>query len=124
VQLEYRPRRAICKKCGLRTEAMSWALPKGKLSKALVAFLASWAKVLSMAETSKRFGVSWNTVQRAVRVAVEYGLEHRPKTPVRVLGVDEVSRRKRHVYLTVVYDLENGYVVWVGELLGENWTSQ
>jgi len=115
VELEYRPRRVICKECGLRTEGMSWALPKGKLSKALVAFLASWAKVLSIAETAQRFGVSWNTVQRAVRVAVAYGLEHRPKTPVRVLGVDEVSRRKRHVYLTVVYDLENGHVVWVGE---------
>jgi transposase len=94
---------------------MPWALPKGKLSKALVAFLASWAKVLSLAETAKRFGVSWNTVHRAVQVAVKYGLEHRPPTPVRVMGVDEVSRRKRHVYLTVVYDLEQGHVVWVGE---------
>lgn len=94
---------------------MPWALPKGKLSKALVAFLASWTKVLSLAETAKRFRVSWNTVHRAVQVAVKYGLEHRPSTPVRVMGVDEVSRRKRHVYLTVVYDLEQGHVVWVGE---------
>jgi transposase len=85
------------------------------MSKGLVGFLASWAKVLSIAETARRFRVSWNTVQRAVRVAVEYGLEHRSTTPVRVLGVDEVSRRKRHVYLTVVYDLESGVVVWVGE---------
>lgn len=115
VILEYRPRRVVCGKCGLRTEAMPWALPKGKMSKGLVAFLASWAKALSIAETARRFGVSWNTVQRAVRVAVAYGLEHRPKTAVRVLGVDEVSRRKRHVYLTVTYDLESGVVVWVGE---------
>ena len=115
VFLEYRPRRVVCRKCGVRTEEMPWALPKGKLSKALVAFLASWTKVLSLAETAKRFRVSWNTVHRAVQVAVKYGLEHRPSTPVRVMGVDEVSRRKRHVYLTVVYDLEQGHVVWVGE---------
>ncbi len=115
VSLEYCPRRVVCKKCGVRTEMLLWGLPKGKMSKGLVGFLASLAKVLSIAETAHRFRVSWITVQRAVRVAVEYGLEHRPKTPVRVFGVDEVSRRKRHVYLTVVYDLESGVVVWVGE---------
>jgi transposase len=115
VCLEYCPRRVVCRKCGVRTEEMAWGLPKGKMSKGLVGFLASWAKVLSIAETARRFKVSWTTVQRAMRVAVEYGLEHRSTTPVRVLGVDEVSRRKRHVYLTVVYDLESGVVVWVGE---------
>ena len=33
---------------------MPWALPKGKMSKGLVAFLASWAKALSIAETALR----------------------------------------------------------------------
>ena len=115
VRLVYRPRRVVCGHCGVRTEALPWAMAKGKLSRGLVAFLASWAKVLSVAETARRFGVSWNTVHRAIQEAVKYGLLHRPRTPVRLVGVDEVSRRKGHVYLTVVYDLEAGVVIWVGE---------
>jgi transposase len=34
---------------------------------------------------------------------------------VRIIGIDEVSRRKGQVYLTVVYDLERRVVLWVGD---------
>jgi len=32
-----------------------------------------------------------------------------------LIGIDEVSRRKGQVYLTVVYDLERRVLLWVGE---------
>ena len=35
--------------------------------------------------------------------------------PLHWIGVDEVSRRKGHRYLTVVYDLERRTLLWVGE---------
>jgi transposase len=38
-----------------------------------------------------------------------------PRPPVRVIGIDEVSRRKGQVYLTVVYDLERRVLLWVGD---------
>jgi hypothetical protein len=41
-----------------------------------------------------------------VKRAVQYGLNHRTRPPVRIIGIDEVSRRKGQVYLTVLYDLE------------------
>ena len=34
---------------------------------------------------------------------------------LKAVGIDEVSYRKGHRYLTVVYDLERACVVWVGE---------
>ncbi|MDT0499331.1 transposase, partial [Algiphilus sp. W345] len=34
---------------------------------------------------------------------------------VRLLGVDEVARAKGHDYVTVVYDLESGALLWVGD---------
>jgi hypothetical protein len=40
---------------------------------------------------------------------------NRKRPPVHVLGIDEVSRRKGQVYLTVVYDLERRVLLWVGE---------
>jgi len=57
-------------------------------------------------------------VAAVVRRVVAYGLEHRRRRPVHLLAIDEVSRRKGHHYLTVVYDLERGVLLWVGE----DWT--
>ena len=50
-----------------------------------------------------------------VKRSVQYGLKHRKRPPVHVIGIDEVSRRKGQVYLTVVYDLERRVLLWVGE---------
>ena len=51
----------------------------------------------------------------AVKRAVTWGLEHRPWKPLRVIGIDEVSRSKGQRYLTLVYDLERNRLVWIGE---------
>ena len=50
-----------------------------------------------------------------VHRVVAYGLERRRRQPLHILGIDKVSRRKGHHYLTVVYDLERGLLLWVGE---------
>ena len=44
-----------------------------------------------------------------------YGLGERRQNPLHWIGIDEVSRKKGHRYLTVVYDLERRVLVWVGE---------
>src|ERR1700730_18647533 len=49
------------------------------------------------------------------KAAVGYGLRNRKRPPVHVIGIDDVSRRKGQVYLTVVYDLERRVLLWVGE---------
>src|ERR1035438_7115614 len=38
-----------------------------------------------------------------------------PSTTLFRSGIDEVSRRKGQVYLTVVYDLERRVLLWVGD---------
>jgi hypothetical protein len=51
------------------------------------------------------YGLDWKTVASVVKRAVAYGLAHRKRRPLRVIGIDEVSRKKGHQYLTLVYDL-------------------
>jgi transposase len=46
---------------------------------------------------------------------VQRGLKARKWKPLRVIGIDEVSRSKGQRYLTLVYDLERGRLVWAGE---------
>ena len=61
------------------------------------------------------YGINWKTVAGILHRVVEWGLKRRRKKPLRIIGLDEVSRKKGHRYLTLVYDLERGELVWVGK---------
>src|SRR5207253_6447996 len=71
---------------------------------------------MSWQGTARHYGLNWKSVATIVKRAVEYGLRHRARPPVHVIGIDEVSRRKGQVYLTVVYDLERRVLLWVGRM--------
>jgi transposase len=111
----YRPRRVKCPRCGVRVEDFPWAEPWARVTRVLGRAVAVMARKLSGKETAEHFGLNWKTVAAVVRRAVAYGLRHRKRGPLHVIGIDEVSRRKGHHYLTVVYDLERGVLLWVGE---------
>jgi len=111
----YRPRRVRCPRCGIRVEAVPWAPLWARVTTALARAVAALARHLSWQETARHFRLDWKSVAAIVRRMVEYGLARRRRQPLHVLGIDEVSRRKGHHYLTVVYDLERGVLLWVGE---------
>jgi transposase len=115
LKLRYRPRRVACPRCGLRVEDFPWAEPWARVTTALSNAVARLARELSWQGTARQYGLNWKSVATIVKRAVQYGLRHRKRPSVHVIGIDEVSRRKGQVYLTVVYDLERRVLLWVGE---------
>ena len=113
--LRYRPRRIDCPRCGVRVEDFPWAEPWARVTRALGNAVALLARELSWQGRARQYGLNWKTVAGIVRRAVQYGLGKRKRPPVHVIGIDEVSRRKGQVYLTVVYDLERRVLLWVGD---------
>lgn len=113
--LRYAPHRVRCPACGPRVEHVPWAYRWQRVTRALSLALAELSRKLTWKETAAHFGVNWKTVAVAVKRAVEWGLKHRPWKALRVIGIDEVSRRKGQRYLTLVYDLERRRLVWIGE---------
>src|SRR5262245_48289909 len=77
--------------------------------------VAMLARELSWKGTAREYGLNWKSVAAIVKRAVKYELKHRKRPPVHAIGIDEVSRRKGQVYLTVVYDLERRVLLWVGD---------
>src|SRR6266542_4154643 len=73
-----------------------------------------WCQVCGLRVERVPWADTWQTVGAVVEGAVLWGLAHRRWEPLHVLGLDEVSRRKGQQYLTVVYDLARGRVIWVG----------
>ena len=119
VWLRYSPRRVNCRKCGIKVEEIPWSRGKSTLSVPLMMLLAVYAKILSWEETARLCGVSWNTVRSAVSWVVEYGLLNREMGAVIAIGVDELSRRKGHTYVTNVYDLSKMRLLWTGDGRGK-----
>jgi transposase len=115
--LIYAMRRVDCPTCGITVEKVPWANGKERTTLVYAWFLASWAKVMSWQEVARRFRTSWDTVFRSVEAAVTWGLAHRCLDGIRAIGVDELAWKKRHKYLTVVYQLDHGCkrLLWIGK---------
>ena len=111
----YALRRVDCPRCGIKAEKVPWAHGKEQLTTAYQLFLARWAKRLSWQEVADVFRTSWNTVYRAVTLAVLWGIGNRSLEGITAAGVDEIQWQKGHNYLTLVYQIQEGCkrLLWV-----------
>lgn len=116
VYLSYAPRRVTCPNCGgTKTEALPWASGQRRFTRALMVTLATWARVLTWKQVASQFRCAWGTVAAAVDEAVKHGLVNRDLSEVKLIGIDEISRKRGHVYVTNVYDLGGRRLIWSGE---------
>lgn len=116
VYFRYVPRRTDCRKDGALVEVMPWAEGKEHMTKTYMIFLSRWAKRLSWKETAQIFRTSWDSVFRAVKYVVTYGLKHRNLDDIEQIGVDELQIFHGQKYLTLVYQIDKGKrrLLWSG----------
>jgi transposase len=115
--LEAEIRRFHCQVCDrVRTETVGWARPAARHTRDFEDVVAWLAQHTDKTTITRLLRTSWETVAAIVeRVVTEHTDGRRLANLVRI-GVDEVSWRKGHRYLTVVADHDrNGVVVWAGE---------
>lgn len=110
-------RRFRCVPCGrVRTEDVPWARPAARHTcdfEDVVAWLVQRCDKTSVATLMQ---TSWETVARIVMRVVAEHLDTTRLENLYRIGVDEVSWRKGHRFLTVVADHDHGgSVVWAGE---------
>ncbi len=113
----YGRRRVNCRDCGVVGEKLPWSDGKHHSTQAHMLFLARWARKLSWKETAEAFHTSWDRVCDAVEYVVSFGLEHRTLESIYAIGVDEIQYAKGHKYLTLVYQIDQGFtrLLWVGK---------
>jgi transposase len=117
VEFSYAPRRIECNLCGVKVEWMPWADGNSHLTNAFKIFLARWAKRLSWKEVGEIFNVSWDTVRQSIQYVVSYGLKNRVLEGIQSLGIDEIQYRLGHIYLTLVYQIDDHCkrLLWIGQ---------
>lgn len=115
--LEAEIRRLDCRRCGrVRTEDVAWARPRARHSRDFEDTVAWLAQRTDKTTITRLLRTSWETVAGIVERVVAEQIDHRRLEGLLRIGVDEVSYRKGHRYLTVVADHdEGGRVVWAAE---------
>jgi transposase len=114
--LEVQPVRVAC--CGgTRVERLPFAMPGFRMTRRFFERLAALCTRLPVAAVAKMATLSWETVARVDMRAIELGLGDRTAalTDLRWIAVDEVSRTGGRQYFTIVTNLANGRVVWIGD---------
>jgi transposase len=110
-------RRLDCRRCGrVRTEGVPWARPRARHSRDFEDVVAWLAQRTDKTTITRLLRTSWETVAGMVERVVAEQIDTRRLTGLLRIGVDEVSYRKGHRYLTVVADHDqSGRVVWAAE---------
>lgn len=114
--LEADIRRLACRRCGrVRTEAVPWARPGARHSADFEDTVAWLVQRTDKTTTAALLRCSWEAVDNIVRRVVDERLDASRLERLYRIGVDEISYRRGHRYLTVVADHDSGRVVWVAK---------
>lgn len=114
--LRYAIWRVRCPRCGVRTEAVPWAEVGSRFTRDFEHQVAWLAQQCDLSAVAEYFRIPWSSVRNILQRVVERTWDGDGALEgLRVLGVDEISYRRHHKYLTVVVDHLTGRVVWAGK---------
>lgn len=105
--------RLDCPTCGVRTETVPWARPGARHTRDFQDVLGWLAQRMDKTSVARLLRCSWEAVDRAVKGVVADHLDDARLNDLYRIGVDEISYKRGHSYLTIVCDHDTGRVVWV-----------
>lgn len=115
LQVRARLRRLSCPEHGVVTEGVPFARPGSRFTRDFEMLVAWLATRMDATAITKLVRISWRTVGRIIERVVTDELDPTRLDGLFEIGVDEISWRKHHNYLTLVADHHSGKVVWGGE---------
>ena len=105
--------RVHCPLHGVHQLPVPWAEPNSRFTALFEAVVIGWLLEASISAVARRMKLSWDQADGIMSRAVDRGLARRSLRGLRRLGVDEVSSKRGHRYLTVVSDHDTDGVVHV-----------
>jgi transposase len=106
--------RVACAECGVKRVAVGIARRRARCTRRFEHWLFVLTRTMPVSEVAKVLEVDWEAVKDAEIRYIVGLLRKRKLDGIEELGIDEVSERKGHRYLTLVTDIERRRVIWVG----------
>ena len=112
LEIRCRRRRLWCPEHGARTEGVPFARPGSEFTRDFERLVA-WLATRTDKSTIKRvLRIDWDTVGRIIKRVCDDELDPDRLNDLFDIGIDEVSWKKQHNYLTLVADHRRGKIVW------------
>ena len=110
--LESDLRRLRCTAHGVRTQAVPFARPGARIARQFENLIVWCASSMDWTAASVLCRVAWRTVANVVERVVPSSTELSELDGLVHIGVDEISWKRGHKYLTLVIDHDSGKVIW------------
>ena len=106
--------RTKCPSCGIHRVMLRIARPRARCTRRFERELFILTGDSTVKAVAKRQRVDWDTVKDAEILYIRALLRRRILDDITDIGIDEVSEKKGHRYLTLVTDIKRRRVIWVG----------
>jgi transposase len=110
--LRYDTRRVKCRTCGVKVERLPWAEPGSWFTRPFEDHVGYLAQRSDKTTISSMMRVAWDTVGAIIQRVVTRHEDGNALDGLTQIGVDELSYRRHHEYITVVVDHKRRCVVW------------
>jgi len=114
--LEVEIPRLKCHNCqAIRWLKLPFADGKKRVTKAFAQFALELLQFGTVKHVAKFLGVSWDTIKEIHKRHLRKTYRKIPYKELRYLSIDEISLRKGHNYMTIVFDIETGRIIYAVE---------
>ena len=107
--------RVHCTTCGLKAEALDFALPCSRCTIRFEELVARLCRMTSLKAVAEFLDLDWKTVKAIDKRYLEKQFAVPDYDNLTRIAIDEIASHKGHSYFTVILDLESSRVVWVGK---------
>ena len=114
VYLDFQMHRVRCKTCGVKNETLAFLSANTNYTLRFAMQIGGLCRAMSIKDVARRLHLDWQTVNDLDKIYMQEQLRLAGPPSPSVIGIDEVSIKKRHTYRIVVSDLEAKRAIWFG----------
>jgi transposase len=115
VFLEFEVRRVDCRRCGnVKRERLDFLADNPLYTKRFAYFVGRRCRQATIRDVAQELNLDWHTVKELDKQYMGVQLAKAGTPGPKVIGIDEISIRKRHTYRIVVSDLIRERPIWFG----------
>lgn len=115
VYLEIEVRRVSCRRCvTVKRERLDFLADNSFYTKRFAFYVGRRCRTSTVKDVAEELGLDWDTVKELDKHYMREQLRRAGTPGPKIIGLDEISIRKRHTYRIVVSDLLRGRAIWFG----------
>ena len=107
-------RRVSCTTCGVKNEKLAFLSDNTKYTLRFTMQIGGLCRAMTIKDVARRMHLDWHAVKALDKIYMREQLARAGHPAPNVIGIDEVSIKKRHVYRIIVSDLERKRAIWFG----------